>query len=714
VRALSRIAGGRAIMSINLKVYDNGDHTCLVWMPADGKPIAECRGFTIRRILDGKDSYLPGFTGFADDEKSDPAAPWKRPLQRYMWWDYGVRPGQVVQYSIVPVVRPTPGGDLQLSAGDASALTPAMTVTGQTSPHVSAYFNKGVVAAQWVTRVLDDIAAKQKLKPKQQPKLLDLIGNLKEPTATEPGNALRNALSGLLRPQLLKLLADVKQNGGEIYAALYELNDPELIAALKALGKKCHLLLANGAFAKKPHNDENYAVRQELRDVVDMHDRLVSGNHFAHNKFVVFCDANGKPTSVLSGSTNWAMTGLCTQANNAVIVDSPELAADFLNQWNLLKAACNDYPKSLGEANSKANTFSVDGASITQWFAPTAGGEDLIYARKLINEAKDGILFLFFNPGKFVEPGDSDEDWTLLQNIITRHHEDSPNYNPNLYVSGVVNQAIENLTNIGSAKSKGKAQEAAADPTAPAPVTLFSGGNAPPQRLGYESMVPKNIKDVFHDWQAETLGSGVHIHSKVVVIDPFGEKPVVMTGSHNLGHKASIANDDNLMIIEGNAAIAAAYAVNIIAIYQNFRWNAYVEAHRQDPHVFHNLQDNGDWQAGHLSGGALAELLFWLGTPGAAPSGAPAPGGGPASGGPPAKTVTAGPAPTPPKAKPVKKPKAPKKTAKKTAKKKSPKKKTPKKKTPAKKKKPVKKKNAAKKKKAPAKKKKSAKKKRAR
>jgi phosphatidylserine/phosphatidylglycerophosphate/cardiolipin synthase-like enzyme len=192
----------------------------------------------------------------------------------------------------------------------------------------------------------------------------------------------------------------------------------------------------------------------------------------------------------------------------------------------------------------------------------------------------------------------------------------------------------------------------------------------------------------------------------VVVIDPFGEKPVVMTGSHNLGHKASIANDDNLMIIEGNAAIAAAYAVNIIAIYQNFRWNAYVEAHRQDPHVFHNLQDNGDWQAGHLSGGALAELLFWLGKPGAAPSGAPAPGGAPAPAGPPAKTVTAGPAPTPPKPKPVKKPKAPKKKA--------PKKKTPKKKAPAKKKKPAKKKATKKKKKAPAKKKKSAKKKRAR
>ena len=38
-------------MSIDLKVYDNGDHTCLVWLPSDGKAIANCRGFTIHRLL---------------------------------------------------------------------------------------------------------------------------------------------------------------------------------------------------------------------------------------------------------------------------------------------------------------------------------------------------------------------------------------------------------------------------------------------------------------------------------------------------------------------------------------------------------------------------------------------------------------------------------------------------------------------------------------
>lgn len=126
-------------------------------------------------------------------------------------------------------------------------------------------------------------------------------------------------------------------------------------------------------------------------------------------------------------------------------------------------------------------------------------------------------------------------------------------------------------------------------------------------------MVPKNIKSAFHNWEAEMLGSGVHIHSKVIVLDPFGKKPVVMTGSHNLGYKASTKNDDNLMIIEGNAALAASFAANIIAIYQSYRWNAFVEAHRQDSQVWHGLVDNDAWQMGYLQGESLDELRFWLG-----------------------------------------------------------------------------------------------------
>jgi hypothetical protein len=173
-----------------------------------------------------------------------------------------------------------------------------------------------------------------------------------------------------------------------------------------------------------------------------------------------------------------------------------------------------------------------------------------------------------------------------------------------------------------------------------------------------------------------------------------------MAGSHNLGYKASHANDDNLMIVQGNAPLAAAYAANIIAIYQSYRWNAYVEAHRQDPQVWHGLVDSDTWQAGYLKddGDDLKEILFWLGqhaASGAPP--APPPPPGPAPDATVARAVTAtGPAPAA-RRQGVKKTtkKVTRKTAKKTAKaktkrapKKAAKKKTPKtrKKTPTRKK----------------------------
>lgn len=199
-------------MSINLKVYENGDHACLVWLPSDEKPIPNCRGFAIERTRGGQSDYLHGFCGFSATDQLDPANPWKFPVQRYLWWDYNVRPGDTVQYRVVPVIGPDKD-HLSLGLDLASDITPPLTVTGQCSEHFSAYFNKGIVAAQWVSRVLEATpkgASVQKL------------------IATE-NNPLRNALSGLLRPQILQLLANAKQQNGKLFAALYELNDPELI-----------------------------------------------------------------------------------------------------------------------------------------------------------------------------------------------------------------------------------------------------------------------------------------------------------------------------------------------------------------------------------------------------------------------------------------------------------------------------------------------------
>ncbi|PXW57107.1 phospholipase D-like domain-containing protein [Chelatococcus asaccharovorans] len=49
---------------------------------------------------------------------------------------------------------------------------------------------------------------------------------------------------------------------------------------------------------------------------------------------------------------------------------------------------------------------------------------------------------------------------------------------------------------------------------------------------------------------------GAIIHDKVMVIDPLSDDCTVVFGSHNLGFKASYANDENMVVVSGDRALA--------------------------------------------------------------------------------------------------------------------------------------------------------------
>ncbi len=77
-----------------------------------------------------------------------------------------------------------------------------------------------------------------------------------------------------------------------------------------------------------------------------------------------------------------------------------------------------------------------------------------------------------------------------------------------------------------------------------------------------------------------------------------------MFGSHNCGFKASYSNDENMVIVEGHAALAKAYMVHILDVYEHYRFRA-IEAELRKKHQsgWSGFLDTEDtWQDRHVAG----------------------------------------------------------------------------------------------------------------
>ena len=135
------------------------------------------------------------------------------------------------------------------------------------------YFNRGFVISQFMSRYLDqhypnatrDAALRQ----------------FKQDITSDVEDRIRVFLSGQIRTELLALLDEVDANGGEqVYAALFELADEQLLAGLAKLGSRAHVVLANGSVqvatdkdghptettAEARTRDENEQARKALLD----------------------------------------------------------------------------------------------------------------------------------------------------------------------------------------------------------------------------------------------------------------------------------------------------------------------------------------------------------------------------------------------------------------------------------------------------------------
>ena len=563
--------------TIKVAVFTNGDDAFVAWAPSEF--IAGCRGFLLERArktnTGQKFEPVENRVGFKRDKPKSgdhrPSDVW--PFQRFNWTDHAVDVGSEVRYRVTAMIDDGKGRPFK--TGAVSNWTRWAKLTPDAGGGFACYFNRGLVLSQFVARYLEA----KKLTPAKFKAQLKKNGDRK----------FRAFLEGNLGAKMDEILKNSKSGNARLHAALYELGDGKLEDALIAIGSRLQLILANGS---DKSGDGNAAARQHLNDQgIPTIDRLLKSKGLGHNKFVVI-SKGAAPKAVWTGSTNWSTTGLCTQINNGLLIEDAGVAKLYRQQWERLKQASPPaldpagFPASLVSANDRPHTLSVSGAKVTVWFTRTSDGRDMDALRELIASAKQAILFLMFMPGK----------QGLHQLAGERANE------KNLYVRGVVstlgNEAGDSAKNVLDIRLVG------------------SGTAFKPDR--YTVVQPQAVDAPLGPWIGEVtrrnflsqVGHAI-VHSKVLVIDPLSENSVVVTGSHNFSASASEKNDENLVIVRGQKALAMAYATNVMSVYQHYRYRAYIRetlAKGESPWSY--LDDDDQWLKQELKSKSL-EIGFW-------------------------------------------------------------------------------------------------------
>lgn len=589
--------------------YANNSVAIIAW-EAYPDHLSGCLGFEITRVYQDPAqgarilaAWVP-FEGQSNpDWKPQDTSVW--PVQKFTWRDLTVRQrrddaslralDQPMSYRIRPVcdrkdgLRPVEvvlpatytGEPRLLSYMDDGMFTDVVTPTTTFGPFQVA-FNSGILSTQWLSHAVE----KKTGRPTNARSLVPLINT--------PADPIRDYLAGdlpTLVEQMFKNLAPKEK----VYLALYELTDAVLVDLILKNAPKVHLILSNTSLDKKlgEWDTENSPCRTKLHEarpaLAEMHDRMFNNNqHIGHNKFVVRAGEDGKAISVLSGSTNWTANGLCAQSNNMYIARVPELAEQFLTYWHDLKGDNDSFeipdPLSQGSNNvqgaelRQTNANALPPVIIQQWGVKLwrspntkrttkpsslpALPPDLAEVFGYIRQAKKAIFFAAFLPSQ-----------QGLNSIISEAI-DIARKDTSLMVYGAISDPMAMPNYITRQERADSEDDNPDDKYQP---SIFEEGQV--------HIVRANALggDLIGNFEQEVLSAGhAIIHDKLLVIDPLSDECVVVVGSHNLGFKASYANDDNLLIIRRNKALAQSYMVHVLDLYEHYRFRGVQYERRHD------------------------------------------------------------------------------------------------------------------------------------
>ena len=341
---------------------------------------------------------------------------------------------------------------------------------------------------------------------------------------TRPADVANNGaykwLSRGLKESLLDFIARAQADDA-LHVAIYEFHDMEVAAALVAAqGRGVVVDIVFDHHAEKRSTKESLHVLEQsgLGGVATKRTQT----NISHNKTVVRLSGN-QPREVWAGSANFSENAFNFQTNSAMVLRDPNLCEQYERYFQALKldASKADSKTSNQQLVNAANELAGRFADKV-FFSPVKGLDILDAAASIITSAKSMVLV----SSPF---GTGDE---LIAALGANGRE--------IVEMGLVNNSAQK-TIMGLRRDN----------------TRFY----PPTRL-----------DTYlgRKWDAKAFGSH-KIHAKTIVVDPFGEDPIVLIGSANFSRPSCRDNDENALLVRGAGRMAAVMGTEFLRMYDHYQ-----------------------------------------------------------------------------------------------------------------------------------------------
>lgn len=368
-------------------------------------------------------------------------------------------------------------------------------------------------------------------------------------------------LSRGLEEALLHFIEEAKGPGWQLLGALYEAHYVPVIRALaKARDRGVTVSLVvdwkAGVWSddkkiwtqRGPQHLNQWALEQSGLSALH---RTKPVSAISHNKFFILMSPTNTPVAVWTGSTNLTSGAIYGHSNVGHVLREPKLCEQYLQYWHKLKtdpekkdiAAFNEEQSPLPEGDAMDAFLSSKG-SLAIFSPRLRWARALDFFAQLISGAKSCVAFTAaFGISKDIAPSLLCND-KVLKYIL-------------LESEGQWAGSREAVRELRRRESVRVAMGTHLDEVPPTDASI--GGWRPESLTGLNTHVR-------------------YVHTKILLIDPFSDSPIVITGSANFSRASMESNDENMIVVRGNTDLADAYAVEFFRIFEHMYFRNQIEA----------------------------------------------------------------------------------------------------------------------------------------